>query len=315
MGFLDIFKKKEIRREDKKREEKINREEVIESITDSEIDLNNRIENLIIYEVLNVAQNHEAFQKLKKSAEIAAVNIGEDHINLLPKYLFNKITKPEELVGKYERDEEWSMVLENSILMVIFSYKEKGVDILTQIAYGNTKLRLKAINLLIKLAVEGVQTDKIIDDVMSNIVNFSDDDKIIIFGFASQIKGNNKIIALIQHFYKEFLRGEDVECAYETLVHLINTAQRHTSGHLNFLKFIAMDSSKIDLRKVIDIRDGEKQFIDIVNINELTRIRATLTFYNINQEEQDINNKLIYWSENYMDEEIRNKIKIVIENK
>lgn len=319
MGILDIFKKKQVKRTSVKREKKSDeKEELLEKAdkyNEHFINLNKKIEELIIREILNVVQNHDEFQELKIRAKIAAHNIGEEHINLLPEYLIGKIGKPDRLKGKYENLGEWPMVVENSVLMIIFSYKEKGVDILTKIAYGNTTLKLKAINLLVKLATEGVYTENIVDDIMNNIIKFNDNDKIVILGFASQIKENNKIIALIQHFYKEFLKDEDVESAYKTLVHLINAAQRCTTGHLNFLKFIAMDSDKIDLKKVIDVKAGDKDFIEVININEFTKIRAALTFYNINQQDEDINNSLIYWCENYKDDEVKNEIKRLFESK
>lgn len=319
MGFLDIFKKKQMKRDSFKKEDSMEiKKEVVEFVDDNNesfINLDKEIEDLIISEVLNVIQHHDKFEELKNSAEIAAKNIGEEHINLLPEYLIGKIGKPNELKGKYENLGEWPMVVENSVLMIIFSYKEKGIDILTEIAYGNTSLKLKAINLLIKLAVEGVSTEKIIDDIMNNIIEFSDDDKIIIFGFASQLKGNNKIIALIQHFYKEFLKNQDVERAYEALIYLMKVAQRCTSGHLNFLKFIAMNARQIDLKKVIDVKDGEIDIIDIGHIEEITKIRAAVTFYNINQEDEDINNLLTYWSENYNNEEVKKEIKKIFECK
>lgn len=319
MGFLDIFKKKKMKRDSFKKEDSMEIEkEVVEFADDNNesfINLDKEIEDLIISEVLNVIQHHDKFEELKNSAEIAAKNIGEEHINLLPEYLIGKIGKPNELKGKYENLGEWPMVVENSVLMIIFSYKEKGIDILTEIAYGNTSLKLKAINLLIKLAVEGISTEKIIDDIMNNIIEFSDDDKIIIFGFAAQLKGNNKIIALIQHFYKEFLKNQDVERAYEALIYLMNVAQRCTSGHLNFLKFIAMNARQIDLKKVIDVKDGEIDVIDTGHIEEITKIRAAVTFYNINQEDEDINNLLIYWSENYNNEEVKKEIKKIFECK
>lgn len=319
MGFLDIFKKKQVKRTSNKREEEYG---IQESSLDEErkysekfISSNNEIEELIIKEILMVVKNNGNFNELKAGAEIAAYNIGDKYIDLLPDYLSGKIRKPYELVDEYEEAGAWQMVVENSVLMIIFSYKEKGVGVLSKIAYGNTCLKLKAINLLVRLATEGVETDKIIDEIMNNIVDFNDEDKLTIFGFASRIKNNNKIIALIQHFYREFLKDEDVENAYQSLIYLIETAQRAAIGHMNFLRFIALDSKKIDLTKVIDVKEGEKDSFTIENINELTKIKAALTFYSINKGDGKINKKLIYWSENYNDLEVRNEIERVFENK
>ena len=316
MGFLDIFKKKQAKKNSVKKEENIKIEKLeIEYMDESNEILNNKIDKLIRREILNVIQYHDNFEELRARAEIAAYSIGKEHIDLLPEYLNSKIDQPIELGSKYETLAEWSMVVENSVLMIIFSYRENSIDILTSIAYGDTKVRLKAINLLIRLASEGVATDRIIDDIMNNIMEFNNDEKLIIFGFASKLKGNKKIIALIQHFYKEFLKAEDVERAYKVLIYLINVAQRCTNGHLNFLKFIAMDNKEIDLKQVIDIEEGEKDIVPVGDIDEISKIRAALTFYSINQEDEDINNILIYCSENYDNEEIKSEIKKLFEIK
>ena len=317
MGFLDIFRKKQGKKDPIKREEneKLAENSIDRNNNNNFINLNNEIDDLIIREVLNVIQYHDNFEELKARAKIAAYNIGEEHIDLLPEYLTNKIDKTNDLEGKYENLGEWSMVVENSILMIIFSYREKGVHILTEIAYGNTSLKLKAINLLVRLASEGVCTEKIVDDILNNIMDFDNDDKITIFRFTSKLKGNNKIIALIQHFYKEFLKAEDIERAYQTVVYLINVAQRCTRGHLNFLKEIAMDSKEIDLRKVIELKDGEKNIVNVGDIDEIIKIRAAITFYNMNREDEDINNILIYCSKNYDNEKVKDEIKELLENK
>lgn len=329
MGLLDMFKKKQVKRPSINREKKVEvevEEEVLEEShtrdsydeddtnDESFCEVHKEIEEVIKREILNVAIYHDKFEELKARAKIAANNIGEENIHLLPGYLMGKIYKPNELKGKYESFGQWTMVVENSVLMIIFSFREKGVAVLTKIAYGNTSIKLKAINLLLKLAKDCICTDEIIDDIIKNINMFTDDEKIDIFTFASQIKENKKVIALIQHFYKEFLKDEDVERAYETVIHLMNVAQSHTAGHLNFLKVIAMDNKKIDLKKVMPIKDGEKEFIDIDNLDEFIKIRATLTFYNINREDVEINNKLIYLSKHHEDDKVKNEIKRIMES-
>lgn len=314
MGFLDMFKKKQMKKTSVNKNVKVDKLPIKDKDTKIN-DLNNKIDDLIKKEILNVVQYHENFNELNARAKIAAYNIGEENVNLLPEYLYGKIDAPIELIYRYEKNEEWEMMVENSVLMIIFNYKQTGVNILTEIAYGDSKVRLKAINLLLRLAADGVCTESIVDDILNNIINFSDDEKIIIFGFASKLKGNNKIIALIQHFYKEFLKEGDIERAYQTLEYLINVAQRATSGHLNFLKLIAMGSEGIDLRKVIDIKDGEKEFINVGKLDDMIKIRAAITFYNINKEDDEINNILNYYSENYYNDEVKNEIERLLKNK
>ena len=317
MGFFNIFKKNRTESTLNKTEKTIREEdEIIEAKIDKYeyefLNLSSEIEDVIKKEILRVVKANGSFQELKESAEIAANNVGEKNIDLLPQYLIDKIEKPEELTGRFEEEGQWGRIVENSVLMIIFSYKEKGIHILTQIAYGDTSLNLKAINLLVRHAINGVYRDNIIDDIMSNINKFNNKEKIIILGFTSQIKGNDKVIALIQYFFKEFLKDNDVENAYETIVHLINAAERWTTGHLSFLKHLAIEKNKLNLKEIIDVKVGEKEYINIENVTDLTRIAAAITFYNIEKKDKYVNNMLIFWSENYEEEDVRDEIKRIL---
>lgn len=159
-----------------------------------------------------------------------------------------------------------------------------------------------------KLANEGIKQEEIIDDIMNNISYFNDNDKILILGFMSQIKNNNKVIAITQHFFKEFLKNEDIEGAYEILVHLINVAGRTTQGHMNFLKALSVEEININLEKVMTLNNEDIDSVNIENLDEIVRIKAALMFYNFHNEDKEVNNNIKYWSENYKDKEVKDEI-------
>ncbi|MGL5086197.1 MAG: hypothetical protein ACRC68_10880, partial [Clostridium sp.] len=79
-------------------------------------------------------------------------------------------------------------------------------------------------------------------------------------------------------------------------------------GHLNFLKALSVEVDKIDLKKVITLKTGDNEFINIENIDEIIRIKAALTFYNYDTKDASVNNNLRYWSLNYKDKEVREEI-------
>ncbi|AYE35570.1 hypothetical protein [Clostridium septicum] len=274
------------------------------------------INELITNEILNVIENHDDFEKLKESASEAVKNIGDEYMYLMPQYLIDKLPRPKNLREQYDMLDEWPMVVENAVLMILFSYQEKGVEYLSKIAYRNSSvnisLRLKAINLLCKLAADGVDCEGIVNKTMNNLMAFDDENKIKIFGFMSQIKSNNQVIGLIQHFYKSFVKHGDIEYGYNTLLHLINAAEKYTPGHLNFLKMVALGKGTINLEEIMGLEENEEKVIYIKDINEKCKVRAAITYYSLEKTDSDINSKLYYWSEYSLDKYIREEIKQVI---
>ncbi|MGL5381445.1 hypothetical protein [Clostridium sp.] len=346
MGFWSLFKNKSKNEENQYEDEDFIREEFIKEVNEEitktvieeekvesiefeiplsmleekEIELEEVVEDkefieaLITSEILKVVENSDNYLELKESAEKAAKKIGVRYINLLPEYLNGKVTRTKNLRVKYETLPEWHMAVENAVLMILFSYKESGVKILSKIANGNSNLRLKSINLLCKLAAEGVCVDSIVNDVMNSLIHFDDDKKIIIFGFMSQIKGNKQVIGLIQHFYKMFVKHGEIVRGYETLIHLMNAAETFTKGHLNFLKMIAIGKTNINLEEIMGIDEGDKKIIYINDLDEIYHVKAAITYFSLDNTDDDINSKLYYWSEYSLDKKIRQDIKKIIGN-
>lgn len=270
------------------------------------------VDDLISSEILNVIELYDDFNQVRIAAREAANNIGIEYLSELPNYLSGKIHKPSRFIDKYDEIGEWSIVVENSVLMIIYSYKEEAVPVLERISQRNSNLNLKATNLLCKLASENVKTEEIINSIMNNLIAFNDENKIIILGFMSQIKENNQVIGLIQHFYKSFVKSGEIENAYKTLKHLINAAERFTKGHLKFLKSIAMGKNTINLEEIIVVEEEDPKFISIDKIDDALRVDATITYYTLDNSDDDINSKLYYLSEYSLDKSLREKIKVIL---
>lgn len=270
------------------------------------------IEELISNEILKVIEVYDDFNKVKISAREAANSIGKEYLNELPNYLSGKIHRPSRFIDKYDDIGEWNIIVENSVLMIIYSYKEDAIDVLQRISQRNSNLNLKATNLLCKLASEDTKTDEIVNSIMNNLIVFNDENKIIILGFMSQIKENNQVIGLIQHFYKSFIKSGEIENAYKTLKHLINAAERFTNGHLNFLKSLAMGKNTLNLEEVTVIEEEDPKSIQMDKIDDYLRVDAAITYYTLNQKDDDINSKLYYLSEYSLDKNLREKIKSLL---
>lgn len=270
------------------------------------------LDELIYNEILRIIDIYDDFSEVKIAAMESARKIGKENIGEIPRFLNGKIHRPAKYINKYFEDSEWAIVVENSILMIIYSFNEKAVPILERISQKNSKLNLKATNLLCKLASEGVETDEIVNWIMNNLVAFNDENKITILGFMSQIKNNNQVIGLIQHFYKVFIKNGEIEYAFKTLKHLINAAERFTQGHLKFLKYIAMGKETINLEEITMLEDGDPKTISLTKIDENLSIKAAITYYTLDKNDDDINSKLYYLSEYSLDKNLRENVKILL---
>lgn len=276
------------------------------NLSDEEID------ELILKEIYEVISSYDDFEKVKISARKAAINIGTKYIDYLPNYLNLKISRLPVFREKYTEPEEWKLVVENTVLMIIYNYKEYGVPLLQKIGQKNNNLYIKVTNLLCKLANENIKTDEIIDLIMENIMAFNDETKISILGCMSQIKGNNKAIGLIQHFYKSFIKKGDADKSLKVLKYLINAAERFTQGHLQFLKDLALGSKTINLEKITVLEENEPKLITLNNINEDLKVDAAITYYMLDNSDKEINNTLYYLRDYSLDKSLREKINKIL---
>ena len=270
------------------------------------------VDELINSEILKVIDVYDDFDKVKLVAKEAAKNIGRENIIEIPKFLNGKINRPTKYINKYIDEGYWSVVVENSILMIIYSYGKDSIDILQRISQKNANLNLKATNLLCKLASEDIEVDRIVNWIMNNLIAFNDENKIKILGFMSQIKNNNQVIGLIQHFYKTFAKSGEIEFAYKSLNHLINAAERYTNGHLKFLKEVAMNKGVINLEEIMTLEDDDPKIINLPKLNDKLSIEAAITYYSLDKNDDDINSKLYYLSEYSLDKNLRQTLKKLI---
>ena len=270
------------------------------------------IDELISGEILRIIDLYDNFEDVKSSAYQAAEKIGKNNIQEIPKFLNGKMHRPTRYINKYSDDQEWAVAVENSILMIIYSFKKEAVPIFERLSQKSTKLNLKATNLLCKLASEGVETDNIVSWIMNNLMAFNDENKITILGFMSQIKGNNQVIGLIQHFYKSFVKNGEIEYAYRTLNHLINAAEKFTQGHLKFLKAIAMNKTTINLEEIMMLEEGDPKIIDLNKIDDTLSLNAAITYFALDKNDDDINSKLYYLSEYSLDKNLRENLKVLL---
>ncbi|WP_300381834.1 hypothetical protein [Clostridium sp.] len=272
------------------------------------------IEKLIVDEINNVIEAKDNFDEVKIRSKEAANNIGVQNLYKIVKYLTKERKAFDKYHDEYEDKEHFNTIVDNSILMIIFSFKEDSVNILEKISQKDNNMYLKATNLLCKLASEKVKTEEILDKIINNIMVLNDENRIITLGFMSQIKENGRVIGIIQYFYKEYLRKGELEKAFKTLNHLINAAERYTEGHLRLLKEISQGNKKINLQHIMILEEKDPKYIMVDKISEELRVEAAITYYLINPKDKEIKDTLKYLSEYSLNEKLRKKIKELVYN-
>lgn len=281
-----VFKEKEEKRREEKLQDELRRKNY-------EIEINMR------QEITNVIMNYTSLEDLAKNAEIAASKINEEDVSkLIPFFERNS-----DYYGiEWENKHDFKMVLENSILMILYYCKARGVKELVYVMKNKKSIQLKTIKLLIDLAAEGIEIDYIIEEIGKVLDLLDREDKIKAFSYLSVLKKNTTVIGILQFYYTEFLEEKNVLYAYLTLVQLINVAESCTRSHLEFLKKVANGMVPLEGKIVRDID------MDL-------KIKAALTYYLLDNSDDSIYTLIKRYEFECDDKELLRQIEEIVEDR
>ena len=105
------------------------------------------IHKIIVQQILRVIDSGRDFNSMQMAAEEAGKVIGKEYITLVSTYIKDKVSKPTYMKGKFDELGQWPIAVENSVLSILYSFKEDGVDELLKIVDNGGNSCLKAINL------------------------------------------------------------------------------------------------------------------------------------------------------------------------
>lgn len=260
------------------------------------------LNKVIVQQILKVIQSGNDFNSMQIAAEEAGKVIGRENIELISTYIKDKVSKPTYMKGKFDELGQWPVAVENSVLSILYSFKEDGVDELLKIVDNGGNSCLKAINLLCKLAGRGYAREKIVDSLIYIMKSFNDEDKYRVLGYFSQIKGHGKIERLYELYYKKFVTEGRLDAAYDIILNLINIRGRYTREQLIFIKALALFDSELDMSMILKDESGT---VDFSKVDESSRIKAAISFYSLNKMDNEINDRLYYLKNNSLDAELR----------
>ena len=343
MGLFDFFKKKKENDEEIALDKALNIKEINESedeiaITNesSEISIQNEdnrfnynfvldqveeyhnpsnltaeeLKSLITGEILKVVDKSQNFDSMELYSKEAAKVIGMENIGALTEFLYGGISKPSYLRSRYNGLGAWPTAVKNAVLTILYSFNEHSVDELLKIANDKSANSIKSVNLLCKMAAQGIEEEKIIDSIIYIMDTFSDENIIATLGFLSQVKNNTKVLKTLEVYFKKYIYDNNIESAYDITLSIINNVGNYTTEQLIFLKAVAISDEVLDLSMILK---DEKGTFDLSSVPEDLRLKATLSFYSLYNKDEEINSKLMYLRDNSLDIELRKYLTEILE--
>lgn len=290
-------------------------EESFEEISSKEVEQTfeevspERLDYIITEEILKVIENYRDFESVQETVNEATRAIGVKNVELLKDYLKGRVSKPQRMKMKYEELGQWGKIVENAVLTIIYGFGEYGVDELLKISVMPSEVSFKAINLLCKLAAKDIERQKIIDSIIYIMKPLREDEIIRVLNFLSQIRNSAKVDRLLELYFKKYLLENNLEYAYDTVINRVNLRGKYIEDELIFLKILALYDGKLEADLILK---GENGIIDFTNVSDDIRVKAAVSYYSLNKEDEEINYRLLYLKDNSLDLELRKFLSTVI---
>lgn len=290
-------------------------EEIFDEISSKEVEETSeevspeRLDYIITEEILKVIENYRDFESVQETVNEATKAIGVKNVELLKDYLKGRVSKPQRMKMKYEELGQWGKTVENAVLTILYGFGEYGVDELLKISVMPSEVSFKAINLLCKLAAKDIERQKIIDSIIYIMKPLREDEIIRVLNFLSQIKNSTKVDRLLELYFRKYLLENNLEYAYDTVINRINLRGNYIEDELVFFKILALYDGKLEADLILK---GEKGVIDFTNVTDEIKVKAALSYYSLNKEDDEINYRLLYLKDNSLDLELRKFLGTII---
>jgi len=276
------------------------------------------LENILI----EVAKEFEDETKFKGTAKEVASKIEFARAKELPRYFHKNPPEPESLkskTAKYGFFGVWMNICQDSIFEILYHYKEEAIPTLYSIGFGEYDwTQYKAIDVLCRLANDGIHTDEIVKNIGNKINDFRYEAVFPSIESLSQISNNPEIPKIILHIFEEYSNDDPID-GLDILRVLVTNYPESVKSKLEFIKSIA-NGKGIENRSplldgaVLSIDEEGNESYSIEgeevqgNFEETHRINATALFYYLNSNDKEMNKLMEYWAENAKEDAHRNMI-------
>ncbi len=276
------------------------------------------LENLLI----EVAKEFEDENKFQKAAYDVANKLEFNRAKELTKYFHKNPPEPETLhsaTQKYGFFGVWMNICQNAILEILFNYKEQAIPTLYSIGFGEYDwTQYKAIDVLCRLAKEGIETEDTIKKIGDEIQDFRYEAVMPSLESLSSIPNNKEVSKIILKIFDEYSKGDPIEGLYILRLLTLNYPNE-VKNKLSFIKAIAQGKG-IENRSplldgaVLSVDEEKKETYSLDgeeiqgNFEEIHKIRAAGLYFFLDDEDNEINQLIDFWEHHAKEESHRNMI-------
>ncbi|MBO9701007.1 MAG: hypothetical protein J7604_12410 [Sporocytophaga sp.] len=273
--------------------------------------------------LIEVAQEFDDINRFKKAAKNISSRLEFNRAKELTRYFHNNPPEPDTLkskTSKYGYFGVWMNICQNSVFEILFNYKEQAIPILYSIGFGEYDwTQYKAIDVLCRIAIDGIQTKKIVKDIGDEILNFRYEAAFPSVESISKIPSNEEVQLILLKVFEEYSKNDPIDGLHILQLSITNYPD-FTKSKLAFIKNIAQGKG-IENRSPlldgavlsIDPEGNEGYFIGGEkidgNFEETHRVNATILYYLLDKRDNDINELMNFWERNIKEDSLRNKIK------
>lgn len=273
--------------------------------------------------LVKVGQEFEDEVRFKNAAKDVASRLPFADAARFTKYFHNTPSEPESLkskTAKYGRFGVWMNICQSAIFEIFYNYREQAIPTLYSIAFGEYDwTQYKAIDVLCRLASDGVETDKIIAAIGAKIQSFRYEATMPSIESLAWVPNNEQVPPIILGVFDEYSNDDPID-GLNILSLLAVNYPKEAIPKLPFIKSLARGEGLSNRSPLLDgailsyNTDGKKSYVidgeEITGTFEEThRINATVLYFRLDPTDQEINNLLDFWEKNAESEDVRKQIR------
>jgi hypothetical protein len=272
--------------------------------------------------LIQVAQEFEDADRFSAAAKEVAGKLEFSRAKDLARLFHDNPPEPEALnakTRKYGILGVWMNICQDAIFEILFNYKEEAIPTLNKIAFGDYDwTQYKAIDILCRLAIEGIQTQETINNIGDKIGRFRYEALFPALESLASIPENEEVPKIILRVFDDCAEDDPID-GLEILRLLVVNYPEAVKTKLAFLKSIAQGQGIEGRSPLLDGAvmsidgHGNKSFSiageEIEGTFEEThRIHAAMLFFRLDREDHEINQLLDFWEHHAEKEAHRNRI-------
>lgn len=259
--------------------------------------------------LIEVAQEFEDRKKFKEAAFEVRNKLEFGRARELTRYFHENPPEPETLKSKtkkYGLLGVWMIICQDAIFEILFNYKEQAIPTLYSIGFGEYDwTQYKAIDVLCRLANEGIETEAIINNIGKEIQNFRYEAVMPSIESLSHVLDNKEVSKIILEIFDEYSKADPIDGLYILRLLALNYPNE-VKNKLAYIKAIAKGAGIENRSPLLDgaVLSVDTEGNETYSINgkevegsfeEIHKINAAVLYFYLNSEDDEINQLIDFW--------------------